>query len=633
MMLGDARPSTDNARAPRWVPIRNLVVVGPQTPTDAESIALARFVREVRRVTGVTLPVVFGEVPSRPVVLVGNRATLPEQFRQWGDIVPPPRDGEDVARQSYVVGLMAGRSRARPVILAAGLGADRTARGHLGTAYALGDLLRRLDIRGNQWGFLLPEQPVGQVPTVTHRILYVMNSSLQNPGLSLEHFNEEQVQDYVDSLVEARFSRVCLFQWGEYYLYPGNAPSFESDRQRVRRVMRQFFQRARQRGLEVYLQFSISHAIPEVLPEGGRLRAQGYYAPYSVCWSQPEARKLAAEMARLEMTYYGPADGYMVWFYDPGGCFCQECATHQSERIFDQLMTVVKLAEVISPGARFQASLWPTWAFAREKERVGHPGRGYTEMEVREFVTDFLNRCLRQFGRRKLTIIDSLEGDETNIYNGNVRREDFLRSGFLYTVQGMPSENVYPFPLFRIHDTVEQMARARERGLNEAQIFIQYSATNFPSVYAFADSLYSRDATYEAVADRLVSTLAKGDARAPFRAFLDAVEELGRATTWEAAHQAVVRLKEAAEQTLGRGGFVGNPDWLRGYVLAQQYYLQLAGARDDQEFASIAERFRNDLAALPLYAHYAQNTLSVDLLRKHVKTFWSAFVHGSARGG
>jgi len=603
----------------RFVPAAGITVVCDPLPIEAECVAAARFVREVRRISGIVLPIRCDGNESTPCIRVGNRSTLGESIRRQGWASPPDRDGEDMARQSYVVALThAGGGK--PRILAAGLGDQRTARGHLGTGYALGELLRRLDVRKGVWGFALPDEPIVKSPAVANRTLYIMNSSLRNPGLSVEHFSDEQIEDYVDRLVEARYSRICHWQWSVYYLYPGNAPAFRADRQLIHRAMRKVYRRARQRGLEVYHMLTPSHV--EQTPDPN-MRATGYYAPWSVCWSRPEARDLAMKMAQLEMEYYGPVDGYMVWFYDPGGCFCAECAEHQAERIFDQLMAVVDRAATISPGARFQAGLWPTWAFAKDKERIGYPGRGYTDDDVKRMVADFLKLCRTKFGPRELTILDSCEGDETNIYNGNVDPREFKRSGFMYTALGMASEQSYPFALFRLRYLTEQMGRARDRGLEEAQIFIQYSATNFPGVFAFADALYEPASKYDDTAVRLAMTLARGPAREPFLAYLAAMEDLYAAREPAAVRSALQRVEEAAEKVRGAQGFVGNLDWLRGHTLAQRYYVRLAQAKDDAAFDALLGGFKEELAAIPMYRDYATRALSAGLVRNHVKTYWS----------
>jgi hypothetical protein len=607
----------DRTMRERFLPIAGMSVTCPAQPTDAEAIAVNRFVREVHRIAGITLPVRWGSAEAaRACILVGNRATLADRFAKGAYALPPDRQREDTARQSYVVDAGARGS----VVLAAGFGDTRTARGHLGTGYALGELLRRLDIRQGRWGLVLPDRPIVATPRMPQRTLYIMNSSLRNPGLSVEHFSDAEIEDYVDRLVEARYSRICHWQWSVYYLLPGNAPDYQTDRQLIHRGMRKLYDRARQRGLEVYHMLTPSHL--DTVP-GPAMRAKGHYAPWSVCWSHAGARELARRAAQLEMEYYAPVDGYAVWFYDPGGCFCEECAAHQSERIFDQLMTVVNLAGTISPGARFQAGLWPTWAFARTREGIGYPDRGYTDDDVKQLVSGFLHRCLEKFGPRNLTIIDSCEGEETNLYNGLVKPSEFKRSAFMYTVLGMASEQAYPFAPFRLRYLAEQMQKARDRGVEEAQLFIQYSATNFPAVYAFADTLYETDNGWQAAAGRLASTLARGEARKPFLDLLQAMDDLNRADTAAAMEQAIGRMEAAASTLRNSPHFTGDRDWLNGYVLAQRRYFEMARAADDAAFTAILDRFRKELQAIPMWRDYAARTLDASLARSHIKTYWS----------
>lgn len=608
----------------QFVAIERMTVVGDAAPTDAESLAIGRFVREVKRITGVALPIAYGVSTRQPCVRVGNRGTLDDAITRGGYPIPKNCDGEDIARQSYVVDVVADSRGRRPVILAAGLGIERTAKGHLGAGYALGELLRRLDVRNGRWGFALPGGPIVASPATPHRTLYVMNSGLKNPGLSLEYFSDEQIDDYVDRLVEARYSRIGFFQWCEFYLYPGNAPRFRADSLKTHQTMRRVFDRARRRGLEVYHQLTPAHANVDLLPDDPGLIATGYYGRTSVCWSRPEARDLARKMAQAEMEYYGPMDGYMVWFYDPGGCFCQECAAHQAERIFDQFITVVDAAKTISPEAKFQAGLWPTWAFAKDKERIGYPGKGYTEDDVRKIVHDFLRMCRERFGARELTIIDSCEGDDSNIYNGYVDPKEFKRSGFTYTVLGMASEQSYPFAHFRLRYLSEQLGKARERGLEEAQLFIQYSATNYPGVYAFADALYEAGASWQETASRFAAAIAKGDARKPFAEYLTAMEDLVDAADADAVDGALRRAESAAIRLERSPHFFGDRQWLLGHLKAQRHYFELARAADDAAFAERLAMFKADMVAIPMYRDYAERAIGPDMIKGHIKAHWQA---------
>ncbi len=607
----------------RFIPVQDMVVIGDSSPTEAENLAIGHFNREFQRITGRSLPTMCGvSAGDHASIVVGNRATLESYFVKGGYRLPRSGETEDVANQSYVVDVPAPNDATRPILLAAGFGPKRTARAYLGMSYALGELLRRLDIRNGQWGFALPMQPILASPRMPNRTLYLMNSHNCNPGLSLEYFSDEQLADYVDRLVDARYSRISFWQWSTLYLYPGNAEDRRADNQRIHQAMRKVFDRARRRGLEVYHQLTPAHANVELLPNDPKFVATGYYGRTSVCWSQPEARELARKMAQTEMEYYGPVDGYIVWFYDPGGCFCPDCAAHQADRLFDQLMTVVNLAKTISPNAKFEAVLWPTWDFPSHTKDIGFPGKGYTPDDVKAFVGDFLSKCLAQFGPRGLTIMDSCEADNTNIYNGFVKPEEFQRNAFMYTVLGMASEQAYPFAPFKLQYLSEQMGKARDRGLEEGVLFIQYAATNYPGVFAFADTLYEDGAVWESTAQRLASTLAKGDARKPFLDLLTAMEDLVRATRFDDMENAVRHAEDASAQLERSPHFVGDRDWLKGYIKAQRYYLQLAQAEDEKTFADTLARFKADLAAIPMYQDYALRSLTPALAHNHIKGYW-----------
>jgi hypothetical protein len=619
-----AQPKQGATMTERFLSVEGLTLVGDALPTEAEIITVRRFQQEVQRYTGRALPVVWGDRKrALPCLVVGNRATLGADFPKGDSRLPEGPTEEDAANQSYIVAMRSPKASKRPEVLVAGGGQKRTARGYLGLGYALGELLRRLDQRNGRWGFVLPAEPIVARPKMLNRTLYLMNSNHCNPGLSLEFFDDLQIEDYVDRLVEARYSRVSLWQWSNQYLYPGNAEDRRARNQRTHQVMRKVFDRARKRGLEIYHQLTPAHATVELLPNDPKFVATGYYGRTSVCWSQPEARALARKMAQTEMEYYGPVDGYIVWFYDPGGCFCQECATHQSDRLFDQLMTVVHLAKEISPTAKFEAVLWPTWIFPEYPHNIGFPGKGYTAENVRTFVSDFLAKCRKQFGARGLTILDSCEADNTNIYNGFVKPEEFQRNAFMYTALGLASEQAYPFAAFKLQYLQEQMGKARERGLEEGLLFIQYAATNYPGVFAFADTLYEARTSWEDTAARLVSRLAKGEAKQPLLNLLTAMEDLARAKRLTDAEKAVQQVEQAWGRLEHNPGFFGDRAWLKGYVVAQRCYLQLAQTTEDKTFTDILTRFRADLSALPMYQDYATHSLQPALVRRHLQVYWN----------
>lgn len=604
-----------SASAERFIACEDVQIVGSALPGDAESIAVRSFISAVTRITGASLTQSWGGTPPEDMLPlhVGNASTLGAR------LAPLVRssvqaDDADVRKQSYVIAAAPDGG-----IVVAGLGKGEEARAFLGLGYALGELLRRLDERDGAWGFALPDQPVVGTPAMPNRTLYLMNSDHMNPGLSLEFFTEPELEAYVDFLIEARYSRVSLWQWTANMLYPDN---FEQNRPRnemTHRAMRYLFQYARQRGLHVYHQLAPMHANVDLLPDNPKFAATGYYGRNSICWAQPEGRELAKNMARLEMEYYGPVDGYIVWFYDPGGCFCEVCKPYQGQHLFEQFSMVHDLARTISPGAEFQAVLWPTWCFHEYTDR----GIPYKDpAEVQAFVKEFLGKVRTLFGPRELTIMDTGELEASNIYNGLVDPREFKRSAFLYSIMGLPSESMFPFASFKINELAEVMGKARDRGVEDANFFIQYANINKPSVFAFGDILYDKNATAEETLRRFTATMAAGEARTLLYNVLERLEAMQAATTYEAKETAISEVQAAWDKLNVHPQFLGSREWLSGFVLSQKYYLGMARAKSEEAFLENLNTLKAELAEIPLWEDFARAALSPDLAASHIATYW-----------
>ena len=603
------------ARADQFVPCEHAQIAGTALPGAAESIAVRSFTSAVVHITGASIPQVWGAAVAegRTPIHVGNGATLAEHLKSI-DLTNVPTGDPDLRNQSYAIA-----STLNGGIIAAGLGEGDTSRAFLGLGYALGDLLRRLEQREGQWGFVLPDEPIVALPAMPNRTLYLMNSNHMNPGLSLEYFTEAELEAYVDFLIEARYSRVSLWQWTANMLYPGN---FEENRPRnemTHRAMRHLFQYARQRGLHVYHQLAPMHANVDLLPADPKFAATGYYGRNSICWAQPEGRELAKNMARLEMEYYGPVDGYIVWFYDPGGCFCGVCKPNQGQHLFEQFSMVHDLAKTISPGAEFQAVLWPTWCFHEYTDR----GIPYKDpAEVQAFVKEFLGKMRTLFGPRELTIMDTGELEGSNIYNGLVDPREFKRSAFLYSIMGLPSESVFPFASFKINELAGVMGKARDRGVEDANFFIQYANINKPSVFAFGDILYDKKATADETLRRFTATMAAGEARTLLYSVLERLEVMQAATTYDAKEVAIGEAQTAWDKLNAHPQFLGSREWLSGFVLSQKYYLGMARAASDDEFLKNLDNLQVELGKIPLWENFARETLSSRLAASHIETYW-----------
>ncbi|NIA15119.1 MAG: hypothetical protein GWP08_13690 [Nitrospiraceae bacterium] len=175
-----------------------------------------------------------------------------------------------------------------------------------------------------------------------------------------------------------------------------------------------------------------------------------------------------------------------------------------------------------------------------------------SQEDVKALVNGFLAKCLDQFGPRGLTIMDSCEADTTNVYNGLVRPEQFKRNAFMYSVLGMAGECGMVFPPFRFRYLNETMGKARDAGLEEATLFLMYSATNFPSVYTFGDVLYEGGFDWRAGIGRYAATVAKdAESRADLVKLLAALEEMFTAANFD-DKDAQLREAEAAWERLAQ---------------------------------------------------------------------------------
>lgn len=624
-----------------WLPAAGLTINGPDAPTEAEWLAVRHFNREIERFTGEALPVVWGQPPAEArTIRVGNRATL-EGFAEspaW----PSDEAVADADNQSYTLALPSTASKPSNIeLIVAGLGRDRSPRGVLGLGYALGDLIRRLDIENGQWGFRLPSAPAMKRPAMENRTLYHMVSRYASVGLSMIHYSPEETEAYVDRLIDARYSRVTFWQYCDFVLYPGNREIKEGWREHVERVaqqMRRYLDYARRRGLEVYQMLTPAQVNLELLPNDPSLARQGFegYGKDGVCWSQPVARDVARKVCQAQMEYFGPMDGYVVWFFDPAGCFCDLCRNKQAELMFDQVSTVDDLARTISPGSKLVACLWPTWCFAEYKLA------NYTEDEVKAFVTAFLTKCAEKYGPRRLTIMDMCEYDHTNIYNGWVSPESFRRSAFLYGATGFHGEAANAFAPLKLRYINEQMNLARKRGVEESMLYVYFEETNYPSVFVFADTLYEGEADWTASLHRYARTMAKGDAVPRVDRLLTALEGFDYAfdrfasqhpdsTTEvtgamlrgveETTHEERSKSLEEAEAVWAELKtdplWFGSTDWLQGYVLAQHWIYKLAESPDEAAYSTVWKDFADEVATIPIYKDYMRNLISAPFARTH----------------
>ena len=77
------------------------------------------------------------------------------------------------------------------------------------------------------------------------------------------------------------------------------------------------------------------------------------------------------------------------------------------------------------------------------------------------------------------------------------------------------------------------MGLARDRGLEDGQLYVYYTATNQPGVFTFADALFNPAASTEERIRTYVASIAKGESFAPALRLFTALEKAGKIGRFE----------------------------------------------------------------------------------------------------
>ncbi|MHB1456298.1 MAG: hypothetical protein ACYC0V_05220 [Armatimonadota bacterium] len=585
----------------RFIPVKELTICGRALPSDAETLAAERFSAEYTRFTGVKPSIVWGDrlMKGGVSIVIGNKATLSSLFseRKWDELVSS--QDKDIRNQSYLIDAVKKRGSSSSITVA-GYGDTDTPRGSLGISYGLAELLRRLDIRDGKWGFVLPVKSVVGTPATPHRTLYTGK--------------------FVDNMIDAGYDRIILGQGFPTSMYYKDNDAEYAGVMREHQEDRQIISLARRRGIEVCQYILPPYVRPEILEHYLDLQGEGFYNQKpghgGLCWSKPKARDMITNFTREKMEYYGPVDSYAVWFYDPGGCFCPECKANQATNIFEQLMLVKGLAKTISPSARVEAVLWPTWCFHEYQQR----GIPFTAEEVQTFVKDFLTKCKAEFAPGELTILDTCESDVSNIYNGLVDSKLFKRNGFMYSAMGMPGELAYRFPPMKFKYLTDQMNLARSRGVDDTTLYLAGWLT--PTVYAFPEILYTGKTDWHDVVRSCARISAKGDAYQPYVDLLTILEETAWRTDYKEIDSSLSKAESMWQKVDSSPHFFGDRDWLKGYMIAQRSYLEMARAIDEETFTKWFTGYKQQLSQILEFQGYTAALSPALVVNAHLSNYW-----------
>ncbi len=356
----------------------------------------------------------------------------------------------------------------------------------------------------------------------------------------------------------------------------------------------------------------------------------GYYGVSGGCWSKPEVREIARKACQLEMEYFAPVDGYITWFYDPAGCFCDECKPNQAEKLFEQFKLVHDLGQRISPNAQYVIGTAPIYVFGEVKF--------YTMDELGKWVPKFLAMCHDLLGDRPM-VVDHGENDLTSIYNGWVDPTKFKRQAMLYSPYGMMGEYSYVVPHIRFAYIKENMYnRTAKHNIEGGMVMTMHNVSNMPGVWSVGESLFGKVDNWKQLAQSYARYSAKGNAYEPYLNILladEAVSTQGSVPgqtdaqkNYNAQGGYISNMERAWNQLRGDGRlFIGNMNQVEGFVKAQRYYWKMAKCTDTDEFTKLYRAFTDDLSHNPVYRHYVTNVPSREDTGFQVREVWRYWVH------
>ncbi|WP_165227828.1 hypothetical protein [Aquisphaera insulae] len=239
-----------------------------------------------------------------------------------------------------------------------------------GLVHGISDLETRL--RANPGGVRIafPEWSEGKAgrllesPAIRGRGEY-LNIGYDLPGITPHRWDTARWHWYVDRLVLARLNRWYFYLWIDgQSMFSGSKLAEKPENRRLHEGVREAIRYAHRRGLKVTFMVS-----PTMMPKDLWLARPDWKADIKyardgfacVCPNAPGAWDTMKAVWQAEMDWFREADAVQVWFYDPGGCWCEQygCKPHQAESLARQVREFGSLFRQLNPAAEVEYNFWP----------------------------------------------------------------------------------------------------------------------------------------------------------------------------------------------------------------------------------------------------------------------------------
>lgn len=382
--------------------------------------------------------------------------------------------------QAYAIALV--KENGRDVILAGGFT-------ELGTVYAVSELEIRLRLRDNGQVYLdFPEwtdessaKEIFDFPAIEERGEY-MNIGYNIPGITPHEWGPQRWQAYIDKLILAKLNRFYFYIWIDTYsINPASELSQRPLTQSIHENLKAMIAYARGRGLEVVYMFCPTFFPKDLWSASPAIHAEITYVDHgfpAVCPNAPGAWDLMLANARSEFPWFAEADAIQIWFYDPGGCWCEKngCAADQPGSIAKQFKTFGSLFREYNPKARLEYNLWPVWV--------------WEDIKKLKYRDDISARIEESFSG-EIADITAVGGDNGGIsFPVREKAMGFRSATFLF---GTNPESGYSFLIPHLRWTPALIKEAKAADLNSAFGHRLEAWTRYPATFFMGESLWDPD--------------------------------------------------------------------------------------------------------------------------------------------
>jgi len=271
------------------------------------------------------------------------------------------------------------------------------AESHRGLAFGVSELEVRLRVLDGRAVLVFPEwhasgnpNRIEECPAIETRGEY-LNIGYDIPGITPHEWTREDWHEYIDLLVLARLNRLYFYIWADTWsMYPESAASRNPLSRAIHEGLKEAIEYAHSRGLKVTYMICPTLLPKDIWRAHPGVKAEIEYVDAgfpATCSRAPGAWSLMQDVYRSEMGWFSQADAIQVWFYDPGGCWCEKhgCRLHQAEKLAQELKGFADLFHECGSSADVEYNLWPIWLW---EERFGIRYRNELAARIRDAFAD-----------------------------------------------------------------------------------------------------------------------------------------------------------------------------------------------------------------------------------------------------